>query len=227
MSMDLSSLNSIYSLLGSTYGTTPATTQSSTSASFEDYLMNALGGQQSSNNRNDASLFNLISGSSTTSLLNGLTSTGNSNDIASQLIQSLQSPGTTSSGVNNLYNPTTSAASDMFSNSLTGNFQAQIMKNMSAAKAKLQSSYESYVERAGANPTDATKLRIEQMQKNIQLVDNYISTKSAESATTGQAGLPLNQLNGSTIPTSQSLLDQLNAKSSMSQYWLQNRADNK
>ena len=229
MSMDLSSVNSIMSLLGTSTGTAATSTQSTLSANFEDYLMNALGGSQNSTKTSESSLFDLISGSSTTSLLNGLNSSGNTNDIASQLIQSLQTSSTSSTdssaNLNNLFNSTSSASSidstnatDMFASSLTNNFQAQIMKNMSAAKAKLQTNYDSYVQRAGENPTEAAKLRMEQMQQNINTVSNYMTTKSAESSPTNQYDTLLSQLTSGT--TNSSLLDQLDAKSSLSQYLL-------
>lgn len=223
MSMDLSSLNSINSLLGSTYGSTNTATQATPSSSFENYLMNALGGQTSSTNTSTSPLSDLLSGSSTTSLLNGLTSSSSSSDTVSQLIQSLQSSGSTDASVNNLYNSSaTNAATDTFASSLSNSFQAQILNNMNAAKAKLQNSYTSYVERAGENPTVAAKLRMEQMQQNMQIVDNYIGSKSSDSSTNNQYDALLSQLSGSTgaASTSQSLLDQLDAKSSLSQYLL-------
>lgn len=230
MSMDLSSLNSIMSLLGTSNGAAATSTQSTSNANFEDFLMNALGGSQSPTKTSDSSLFDLISGSSTTSLLNGLNSSGNTNDIASQLIQSLQTSSTSSTdsstSLNNLFNSTSSTtstdsanATDMFASSLTNNFQAQIMKNMSAAKAKLQTNFDGYVQRAGENPTEAAKLRMEQMQQNINTVSNYMTTKSADSSATNQYDTLLSQLTNGTTNTS-SLLDQLDAKSSLSQYLL-------
>ena len=122
-----------------------------------------------------------------------------------------------------MYNSSaTNAATDTFASSLSNSFQAQILNNMNAAKAKLQNSYTSYVERAGENPTVAAKLRMEQMQQNMQIVDNYIGSKSSDSSTNNQYDALLSQLSGSTgaTSTSQSLLDQFDAKSSLSQYLL-------
>ncbi|MCH7321937.1 hypothetical protein LZ480_08530 [Solibacillus sp. MA9] len=198
MSMDVSSLNSLTSLLGSTYGTNSATSANTSSTSFETYFLNALGTNSTGDTSSMSSLLDLYSNGGTNALLSGFTSTDSTSTIASQLLSNLQSSGTTDSSLMKLNKAT--SATDNYTDSLTSGFQSQVLNNMNAAKAKLQSSYESYVERMGENPTAAAQYRIDQMKQNISVIENYIASKSANNV--------------------DSLVDQLDAKSALTQYML-------
>ena len=183
MTINMSSLSSIYGLLGSTSSTSSNQTTSST-ANFEDYLMNALNGNTSTDKTNAISLYDTISNSGSSSLLSGLMSSGSSTDASLNALSGYDVYGAlmgNNSSSNNAFS-TTGASSDIFSNYLASSFQATMLKNMNAAKAKLQHSYEDYVTKIGDNPSEAAKLRMEQMQQNISVVDEYISGKTTSSS---------------------------------------------
>ena len=218
MSMDLSSLNSINSLLGSTYGTAAATLPNTSGTSFENYLMNALGTNSASPASSVSSLLDTYSAGGANSLVSGLTSAGSTSDVASQLLSSLQSSGTSAPNLTSLYNTTNTSAPAAYADGLTSSFQSQLLNNMNAAKAKLQSSFDGYIERMGEKPTASAQYRIEQMQQNISLIENYIASKSTNSAD----GL-LGQLTGTDstkAATNHSLVNQLDAKSALTQHML-------
>lgn len=220
MSMDLSSLNSINSLLGSTYGTAAATTPNISGTSFENYLMNALGTGTNSATpaASVSSLLDMYSNGGANSLVNGLTSSGSTSDVASQLLSSLQSSGTSAANLTSLYNTPNTSAPAAYADGLTSTFQSQLLNNMNAAKAKLQSSFNGFIERMGETPNASAQFRIEQMQQNISLIENYIASKS-----TNSTDALLGQLSGTDstkAATNHSLVDQLDAKSALTQYRL-------
>ena len=219
MSMDVSSLNSINSLLGSTYGTAAAAPAITSATSFDKYLMNALGTTSTTPASSVSSLLDMYSNGGASSLVSGLTGSGSTSDVASQLLSSLQSSGTGTSPANltSLFNTQNTSPTATYTDGLASSFQSQLLNNMNAAKAKLQSSFDGYIERMGENPTASAQFRIEQMQQNISLIENYIASKS----TTSADGL-LGQLTGtdSTKATNDSLVNQLDAKSALTQHML-------
>lgn len=216
MSMDVSSLNSINSLLGSTYGTAAAAPAITSGTSFDKYLMNALGTTSATPASSVSSLLDMYSNGGASSLVSGLTSSGSTSDIASQLLASLQSSGTAAPNATSLFN-TAGVAPTAYADGLTSSFQSELLNNMNAAKAKLQSSFDGFIERMGETPTASAQYRIEQMQQNISLIENFIASK----ATTGADGL-LGQLTGadSAKATNDSLVNQLDAKSALTQQML-------
>ena len=219
MSMDVSSLNSINSLLGSTYGTAAAAPAITSATSFDKYLMNALGTTSTTPASSVNSLLDMYSNGGASSLVSGLTGSGSTSDVASQLLSSLQSSGTgtSSADLTSLFNTQNTSPTATYADGLASSFQSQLLNNMNAAKAKLQSSFDGYIERMGENPTASAQFRIEQMQQNISLIENYIASKS----TTSADGL-LGQLTGtdSTKATNDSLVNQLDAKSALTQHML-------
>ena len=219
MSMDLSSLNSISSLLGSTYGTNAATSPVTSGTSFENYLMNALGTNSATSTSGISSLLDQYSNGGTNALLSGLTSSSGTSDMASQLLSSLQASGTSAPGLTSLMNTTSTAtATDAYTNSMANSFQSQLLNNMNAAKAKLQSSFDGFIERMGEKPSASAQYRIEQMQQNISLIENYMASKS-----TNNADSLLGQLTGADsakAATNHSLVNQLDAKSALTQQML-------
>ncbi|MGN7476296.1 hypothetical protein ACTHOQ_00460 [Solibacillus silvestris] len=198
---DLSLLGQINGLINPAYyQAKSASFTGGTSANFEDYLMNALNNKEKTTGTNSGALFELLSSSSATPLLNGLNSTENTNDFASILIRNLQQPQKENFYMSD-YNNVDHSLTQSYAGGLMNNFQAQMLNSMNAAKEKLQSSYSSYVERAGENPNAAAKLRIEQMQKNIGHIEQFIQSKTANNEN--------------------ALLQQLNAKSSLTQHLLE------
>lgn len=171
MAIDLSSLNSIYSLLGLSTGSTTQNTQST--ANFEDYLMNALDASKTTDKTSTNGLYDLISNSSNTSVLNGLMNSGSGVDALGGYDAYAALMGT------NTNNATATSSTDAFSNYLQSSFQSTMMKNMNAAKAKLQMSYEDFVTKVGDSPDEAAKLRMTQMEQNIQTVSNFIAGKTS------------------------------------------------
>ncbi|WP_274307242.1 hypothetical protein [Solibacillus daqui] len=220
MSMDLSSLNSIYSLIGSTYDATATSTTNSSSDSFQNFLLNALGTNSTSSTSSMSSLLDLYSNGGTNALLSGLSSSDSTSDMTSQLIASLKSSGMSSAtNLTSLSNAT--STTDAYTESLASTFQSQILNNMNAAKSNLQSSYDSYVKRMGENPTAAAKYRIEQMQQNINLIENYIASKSTNNDLLLGQQTGLDTINSEVkTSTNHSLVNQLNAKSAITQYML-------
>ena len=215
MSMDLSSLNSINSLLGSTYGTAAAAPAITSGTSFDKYLMNALGTNSAAPASSVTSLLDMYSNGGANSLVSGVTSSGSTSDIASQLLSSLQSSGTATPNLTSIAN---SSAPTAYADGLKSSFQSQLLNNMNAAKAKLQSSFDGFIERMGEKPTASAQYRIEQMQQNIGLIENFIASKSTNSAD----GL-LGQLTGkdsAKAATNHSLVNQLDAKSALTQHML-------
>lgn len=242
MAIDMSSLSTIYSLLGSGSAVSTSTNQTTSTANFEDYLMNALNGNTSTDKTNEISLYDTISNSGSSSLLSGLMSSGSSTDASLNALSGYDVYGALMGNSSNNSFSTTSAStsSDLFSDYLTNSFQSTILKNMNAAKAKLQHSYEDFVTSIGDNPSEAAKLRMEQMQQNIALVDEYISGKSTTSSlqlndltsnsqNDNMSNL-LSQLTSSSNvnttgeTTEQMLMNQLNANSLFSQYLVTNKS---
>lgn len=194
MFSNLSSPSSISGLLNSTSNlTNAATVNQSTQANFEDHLMNALNQKDKTTNTGSSALFDLLSNSSATSLLNGLNSTAGTNEFASMLIQNLQQPKTNQFSLTGFENVNNSLT-DSYATGLMNNFEAQMLNQMNAAKSKLQTSFSNYVERAGENPTAAAKLRIEQMQQNIAHLDQFIGKRTSANGSSNTDSL-LNQLN--------------------------------
>ena len=196
---NLSLPSSVIGMLNSTYNTTNGTMfNKGTQANFEDYFMDALNQKDQTTKTSSSALFDLLSNSGTTSLLNGLNSTAGTNEFASMLIQNLQQPKTNQFSLTGFENVNNSLT-DSYATGLMNHFEAQMLNQMNAAKTKLQTSYSSYVERAGENPTAAAKLRIEQMQQNIAHLDQFIEKRTST--------------NG--LINKDTLLDQLNANAAM------------
>lgn len=218
MTMDISSLYSIDRLLGSTYGTNAAASTNKSSTSFENYLLNALGANNANSTSSSvSSLFNLYANGGTKALLGGLTSSDAASPLASQLLSSLQISGKTDSSLMNWNNPV--STTDQYADYLTKSVQSQMLTNMSAAKSKLQSSFDSFVERMGENPTAAARGRMEQMKQNISVIENYIASKSANNMD-ALIGQQTGSAQVDATAKKQSLVDQLNAKSAVTQYML-------
>lgn len=196
---NLSLPSTIIGMLNTTNNATNASLfNQSTQANFEDYLMNALNQKDKTTNTSSSSLFDLLSNSSATSLVNGLNSTAGTNEFASKLIQNLQQPKSDQFSLDGFEN-VNNLLTDTYATGLMNQFEAQMLNQMNAAKTKLQTSYSSYVERAGENPTAAAKLRIEQMQQNIAHLDQFIEKRTST--------------NG--LINKDTLLDQLNANAAM------------
>ena len=223
MAIDLSTLNSISSLLGTTYGTSTASTNQST-ANFEDYLMNALNASDTKDKTTTNGLYDLISNSGNTSVLSGLMNSGSSTDAGLNAIDGYDAYAALMGGNNSSTNPFDKAAStsDAFSNYLQSSFESTMMKNMNAAKAKLQTSYEDFVAKVGENPSDAAKLRIQQMEQNISMVTDFMAGKT-NSASSQDKQLSELLGNNSSINASD-LVNQLKGNSTLLD-WLTNASN--
>lgn len=212
MAIDFSSISSMYSLLGTTYGTT---TQTKPAANFEDYLMDALNPANKKDKTSKNSFYDFMANTANTSLLNGLMNANNGlgaiggYDVYAALI------GNSNDTSINPFGMATSLNKDAFSNYLQSGLQSTILKNMNTAKAKLQASYEDYVAKIGDTPDEAAKLRKAQMEQNLEMVSKFIDDKVASTSASNtqnvNASNLLNQLGGSST-----LLDWLTKSSSTS-----------
>lgn len=192
---NLSLPSSLSGILHSTYNTMNASTiNQGTQANFEDYLMNALNQKDKTKSTNSTALFDLLSNSGSTSLLNGLNSTASTNEFASMLIQNLQQPTTDQFSLTGFENGNNSLTNS-YATGLMNHFEAQMLNQMNAAKSKLQTSYSNYVDRAGEKPTAAAKLRIEQMQQNISQMEQFIQSKSTNASRANNTDPLIEQLN--------------------------------
>ena len=90
----------------------------------------------------------------------------------------------------------TSSTSDYFNDVLTSSLQSQITGMMTSAKENLENNMNAYTARMGDNRSEGVQQTIERMQSNISSLDNFISQRKTEN----------------------SLLEALNAKSSLTQY---------
>jgi hypothetical protein len=86
--------------------------------------------------------------------------------------------------------------SGYFSDVLTSSLQSELTGMMTNAKVKLEDNMIGYIEKTGENPSPAVQQTISRMQNNISSIDNFISERKMEN----------------------SLLDALNANSSLKQY---------
>lgn len=190
MTIDISSLSSIYgSLLGTSSGSN-ILSGTSGSTSFADYFLNATSTSSTSDNTQN-SLYSELSSFGTSGALQSLL--GGTTDTSSAISAYLSTSSTSNYG-----DETT--ATDTFSNFLQSNFQAQQMKMMSGALERLQLQTTTYQTSMGENPNDAAKLRLEQMTKNVEALQGYMTQKQTE------------------LSTNNTLLDQLQANSSYQQY---------
>ena len=96
---------------------------------------------------------------------------------------------------------------------LQSSFQTTMMQNMNAAKAKLQTSYEDFVSKIGDNPNEAAKLRMTQMQQNIDIVSDFIAGKTS-SATNSEKELS-DLLGSNESVNAADLLNQLKGNSTL------------
>lgn len=212
MAIDLSSLNSIYSLLGTSYGTSNTQNTQST-ANFEDYLMNALNASKTQETQSTNGLYDLISNSGNTSVLSGLMNSGNGMDAMGGYDAYAALMGGSNDTTTNPFGNATSSTSDAFSNYLQSSFQSTMMKNMNAAKAKLQMSYEDFAVKIGDNPNEAAKLRMTQMAQNIEVVSDFIAGKTPS---VGSTETDLSNLLGNNESVNASdLLNQLQGNSTL------------
>lgn len=180
--MDISKINSLYSALGT--ATNPL---SAGSSNFADYFFSATSKVEQDKDKVN-SLFTDLSGFGTSSALQGLLSgAGQAGAIESYL------------QLSTVNNPT---ASDTFSSYLQTNFQAQQMKTMSAAKDKLTVQMTAFEQTIGDTPSDIARLQLEQMQKNIRVVEDYLAEKQQQQS------------------VNNNLLGQLQSSSAFTQYLL-------
>ena len=202
MAFDITNLSSVQSLL-SQYTTGNATI--SNAPNFTDYLLDALDASNSTEQKKESNgLYDLISNSSNSTMMQSLLGTGSSSVLSKYLEQS-------STGVDFL-SPYTSSTSDtpatvtteMFSEYLQSNFQAKMLKSMTAAKEKLQLNLDQYIAANANNDSEGVKLRIEQMKQNVSMVDSLLQSKTSAST------------------TNHDLLNKLSSNSAYSKYLLTN-----
>ena len=201
MTMNASTLQSIQSLLaqygiGSTAGTTATTTN------FSDYLMDALDASKKTQATDQSNgLYELIAGNSTSTSMQSLLSLGDS----SILSQYLQGSDTTTANLYGTTAATTETTTDMFSSYLQSNFQAKMTSAMNSAKLKLENDLASY--RANNDTSnELVKMRLEQMEKNVSLVSNYLQPTSTQATTTSTEQQLMDLLNSNGL-TNKSLFN--------------------
>ena len=199
MAMDIADLLSIS---GSSLFNTTSSNQTNTSsgADFSNFLLNAVSNPGASSSVNGDMLSSAVS-SMSSNLAQGLLSGGSSgspltdytNDAAngaSSVFSSTIDP----AGSADMFG--TSTTSDYFNDVLTSSLQSQITGMMTSAQENLENNMNAYTARMGDNRSEGMQQTIERMQSNISSLDNFISQRKTEN----------------------SLLEALNAKSSLTQY---------
>lgn len=221
MTIDLSSINSIYSLLGTS---TSANTQTKPTANFEDYLMDALNPVNKKDKNSNNGLYDFMANTGNTNVLNGLMDSGNGLTAIGGYDAYMALMGNSNDTSINPYGTAASVNKDAFSDYLQSSFQATMMKNMNAAKAKLQISYEDYVAKIGDNPNEAATFRKAQMEQNIAMVSDFIAGKTPSVGNTEKELLDLLGGNNVSVNTSD-LLNQLKGNSTLLD-WLTKSSNN-
>lgn len=199
MAMDIADLLSISG--NSLFKTTSSNqTNTSSGAGFSNFLLNAVSNPGASSSVNEDILSSAVS-SISANLAEGLLSGGSSGSSLTDYMNNA------ANGANSVFSSTidpagsadmfgTSTTSDYFSDVLTSSLQSQITGMMTSAKDNLENNMNAYTSRMGDNRSEGVQQTIERMQSNISSLDNFISQRKTEN----------------------SLLDALNAKSSLTQY---------
>ncbi len=201
MSIDITKVSSMFNQLS----TPNATKTNNNSVNFAEYLMNTLSSQNNSITNNVSSvfpgtindmdslkstigqalksnqttdlptLFNSYNGNerNTNSLSNLLGTNSSSSSIWNDLFMSQSSQ---TSALQTLYS-SSSTTDDTISNALQTNFLSTQMKVMQTAYDKLQQNLEEYKERNIGIETDAIKIRIGEMSKNVSAVQTFMQEK--------------------------------------------------
>ncbi len=201
MAMNISNILSTY---GSNNLTTAAATQQNVSnTNFSNFLSTALSGTGSSMQSNEDFLLSALSSSSNANLEKSLLS-GNSsmNLFTESLTNTADNAGTGFSPPIDSGNSTTIdqqiPGTSYFSDMLTNSLQSQVTSMMTNAKMQLENNLNMYIEKTQGSSSFGVQETISRMQNNISTFDSFIAERK----------------------TANSLLDALNANSSLTQYFV-------
>ena len=194
MSIDISSLLSVYnsSLLNKTSSSNSKNTAMNTN--FSDYLMDVLSNRNSATSTDENALYKtLTSSTNSNNTLQAMLASGSSSTDLTQYLSNY----TGDSSTNAIFNNTNQAKnSEYYSDTLTSSFETKMMSVLTGAKSKLENNMTQYADKMGDNKSEAVQQTLTRMQNNISVLENYLSQKSTE--------------NG--------LMNALNANSSLTQY---------
>ena len=183
MAIDFSNVNSVFSKY--TAGEMSASELANSLPNFEDYILSAQDASRNKKQKNENSLYQLISNSSNSSVMQSLLGSKNSAVLMkymdSDKMSSSLSPFTT-----NTTGSSTTLTTEMFSDYLQSNFSATMLKSMNDAKTKLQADYEAFRAANRDNNSEAVKARIDQMQQNIEAVQQFIDSKTNKTSANEQ-----------------------------------------
>ena len=194
MSIDISSLLSVYnsSLLNKTSSSNSKNTAMNTN--FSDYLMDVLSNRNSATSTDENALYKtLTSSTNSNNTLQAMLASGSSSTDLTQYLSNY----TGDSSTNAIFNNTNQAKnSEYYSDTLTSSLETKMMSVLTGAKSKLENNMTQYADKMGDNKSEAVQQTLTRMQNNISVLENYLSQKSTE--------------NG--------LMNALNANSSLTQY---------
>ena len=194
MSIDISSLLSVYnsSLLNKTSSSNSKNTAMNTN--FSDYLMDVLSNRNSATSTDENALYKtLTSSTNSNNTLQAMLASGSSSTDLTQYLSNY----TGDSSTNAMFNNTNQAEnSEYYSDNLTSSLETKMMSVLTGAKSKLENNMTQYADKMGDNKSEAVQQTLTRMQNNISVIENYLSQRSTE--------------NG--------LMNALNSNSSMTQY---------
>lgn len=167
MAIDISTLNSIYnSYIGTSNSS--SITSNSTGTSFIDTLLKESSALDKLNG--NSILPTLLTNNSSSTLQSLLTNKTNTDNSSTYLETSI-------------FDTNEGETKDTFIETLQSQFQASQLKLLNSAKSNLEAQRETFIEKNADNLSSATKARLEEMQHNISLLEQFISTKTSEAST--------------------------------------------
>lgn len=207
MSIDFSNISSIQSYLTQFGAGVGATTNPT--ANFSDYFMQAIDQSKATEQQKETNgLYDLFAGSANSSAMQGLLGLGDNNILTQYLqgsgtsVNSLTGSSTNMNGINSA----TDSTADLFSNYLQSNFQAKVSSTLTSAKSQLQVNLEAFKAEHIGNDNELVKLRMNQMEQNVSLLDNYLAGNTTSSTGT------------STSSTNDQLMQHLNNNAAYSKF---------
>lgn len=169
MSIDISSLLSVSN--NSLYGSS-SNNAHATGTDFTSVLLNTLSSKTTGSKENP--LYTAL----TSATKSDLYAPGITNPYTDYLSQYKGSAGNIEGYLSNYANNRTS--SQQLGDSLMANLQSKMLGTLTVAKKRLTDNAAAYSEKVGTEPSEATKIRLEQMQKNVSLLDDFIAKKKSD-----------------------------------------------
>lgn len=138
--------------------------------------------RESKRDKETNSLYHLISNTSNSTVMHGLLSLGN----GAVLTQYLQQTNDADDLIGYPLNPQQQKnnPTELFNEFLQSNIQTKIMNTMHSAKEKLQQQLEKYRATNDTN-NEVVKMKLQQMEKNVSLLNSYLQPKTDEKELSG------------------------------------------